>query len=426
MYTLKFSHNSKDKPAILKTLFSLDDLEYITYPTPPEFVKKFSKYINSKFPWNVGICIAGGSVNLALDTKIRPNPIITNNSDIDIFIYDNYEENITNIINYLVEEFGNIKFMPSFNLVNFLAGGKVFQIIKLDSAYKDIYHIINDFDCGYTKCAWDGSNIYLTRECYTAISTSLTTCNKTSLDYNYHLRIFKAIIRGYTLENMPSIAEIMSNSSVLEYIQCGKKQPSIVLTKNDITHIVATLVCNRDIQNFTREYTPIKTHTQIVLPNSSFDKQLHTTYPIYFKDKSNQIKYYYSKYRLRLPIKNVVDSVYFKSNNATRVRLQLEPDVENWLVSFLGEIILNNSKMLTKKIPILNIVENSLYAVDQKTGIPIKDCILVKYYGKPDDILITGTQFKSKYYVHDQLYLDFKIGLMPIIYRTSATLYICA
>ncbi len=188
-----------------KSLINLKNLKYkLNYSTDPpnptfdikiiqERMLEYSQgLISEDFPFNNNFIIAGGFiVNLLIG-------IISDYTDIDIYIFNDFENQAKNIINYFKSKC-QIYMTNNKSIINiYPVDYKInIQLIKIGGTPQKI---ISDFDLSYSQMMminWD--KIQMTSYAYKSLLTGVFTINRKAVIRNY--RIVKAYIKGFILDN---------------------------------------------------------------------------------------------------------------------------------------------------------------------------------------------------------------------------------
>jgi hypothetical protein len=192
-----------------------------------KFKSRLSDVFDETFPWVSGqTYLAGGSLNLILDTSINYKLPIFKYSDYDIFITQPYgqvclhpEFIVKDILKYLVTKFKQVElaFIGSVLSVK-LPNQREVQLIILDKVYKNWRDILKGFDFEHLKLAYNGNNLIYTSKAYNAIKTKTVTCDSVK-SRSQNLRLFKTISRGYKISGKSvDIANIISDKEIVDYL----------------------------------------------------------------------------------------------------------------------------------------------------------------------------------------------------------------
>jgi structural maintenance of chromosome 1 len=156
-------------------------------------IKYSEGIINSSFPFKpYNYIIAGGFVlNCIIGT-------ISNYTDIDIYIYNNFEKSVEDLVEYF-EKYYEIKMTYNKSIINiYPVGYKInIQLINIIGLLPE--QIISDFDMSYSQIVlfnWD--NIQMTFPAYKTLITGDFTINKNAIVRNY--RIIKGYVKGFKLD----------------------------------------------------------------------------------------------------------------------------------------------------------------------------------------------------------------------------------
>ena len=155
-------------------------------------IKYSEGIINSLFPFKpYNYIIAGGFVlNSIIGT-------ISNYTDIDIYIYNNFEKSVEDLVEY----FGNhyeIHMTYNKSIINiYPVGYKInIQLINIVGTLPE--QIVYNFDLSYSQIVlFNWNNIQMTFPAYKTLITGYFTINKNAIIRNY--RIIKGYVKGFKL-----------------------------------------------------------------------------------------------------------------------------------------------------------------------------------------------------------------------------------
>jgi hypothetical protein len=206
LYDIEELNKLNYKPVLLNNLINLKNKLYYSKENSDstfniEIIQKRILYysqglISSDFPFNSkNFIIAGGFVVNSLVG------IISDYTDIDIYIFSDFENQSKELINYFNHKC-NHKIHMTYNksIINiYPIGYKInIQLIKIGGSPQKI---ISDFDLSYSQMMiinWN--NLQMTFNAYKSILTGFFTINRKAVIRNY--RIVKAYIKGFKLDTI--------------------------------------------------------------------------------------------------------------------------------------------------------------------------------------------------------------------------------
>jgi hypothetical protein len=156
-------------------------------------IKYSEGIINSSFPFKpYNYIIAGGFVlNSIIGT-------ISNYTDIDIYIYNNFEKSVEDLVEYF-EKYYEIKMTYNKSIINiYPVGYKInIQLINIVGLLPE--QIISNFDMSYSQIVlFNWNSIQMTFPAYKTLITGYFTINKNAIVRNY--RIIKGYVKGFKLD----------------------------------------------------------------------------------------------------------------------------------------------------------------------------------------------------------------------------------
>ncbi len=298
LYDLNELNKLNYPPAELNNLVKLKyELNYSKNPSNPTFnietiQKRLIDYsqglITQDFPFNPSkFVIAGGFiVNLLIG-------IISYYTDIDIYIFNDFENIAKELINYFNHICKN-KIHMTYNksIINiYPVDYKInIQLIKIAGTPQKI---ISDFDLSYSQMMilnWD--KLQMTFDAYKAMLTGLFTINRKAVIRSY--RIVKAYIKGFKLDNMEYQKSLITQKQTMnEHLLLNEVKNLIKDLNNYDSKKKSSHICNDALENLLRGYFPINSQEHKIMTKSIHIEQnmiVNTTpseFKTYLEEESN-------------------------------------------------------------------------------------------------------------------------------------------
>ena len=177
------------------------------------------------------VYIAGGIINLALDTSLDICNSIYDRSDIDIFVISKSPYYKTYVLNTIIAKLNNADstYIGTRGSVVYIWSTictRMIQIIFMDDKYNGGFDLILNFDLTHVMCAFDGLHYYATDGAIKAFVTKNTYFTvSASADNDYmSMRILKSVLRGYTVFVRRDDGTVTKyNFDIMKDIVCSNK-----------------------------------------------------------------------------------------------------------------------------------------------------------------------------------------------------------
>ena len=253
-----------------------------------EFVERFDKLTQSILnfiDWN-NVVVAGGLVNHAISTAPLTD-LNSISSDIDIFMYGVNEMQAQKLMNQIYESLKDIvptnKCVKTNKTITIILPMPYRHIQLVTKLFNSVGDILNEFDLGCSKVAFDGKNVWTTIDGHFSLVNNTNVYSPYNNNSAYESRLVKYSHRGYRVmvpffdKNMvsnytykTSSLNSKSNSLVklLHYDKFGKQYSNVTTTNRYYMDDVTYLRQNIDAYNsvmFTRDDNLKKTVDNIEL-----------------------------------------------------------------------------------------------------------------------------------------------------------------
>jgi hypothetical protein len=244
--------------------------------------------ITPEFPFNpTKFVIAGGFVvNLLIG-------IISDYTDIDIYIFNDFENQSMELINYFNHICTN-KIHMTYNksIINiYPVDYKInIQLIKIAGTPQKI---ISDFDLSYSQMMilnWD--KIQMTFDAYKAMLTGLFTINRKAVIRSY--RIVKAYIKGFKLDNVEYQKSLITQKQTMnEHLLLNEVKNLIKDLNNYDFKKKSDNICNDTLETLLRQYFPINSQEYKIMTKAIHIEQnmilntTHDEFKTYLEEVSN-------------------------------------------------------------------------------------------------------------------------------------------
>jgi hypothetical protein len=273
------------------------ELHYSMTPSQPTFniemiQKRLIDYsqglITQDFPFNPNkFVIAGGFVvNLLIG-------IISYYTDIDIYIFNDFENQANELINYFKDTCRN-KIHMTYNksIINiYPVDYKInIQLIKIAGSPQKI---ISDFDLSYSQMMilnWD--KLQMTFDAYKSMLTGLFTINRKAVIRSY--RIVKAYIKGFILDNIEYQKSLSTQKQTMnEHLLLNEVKNLIKDLNNYDSKKKSGNMCNDNLENLLRGYFPINSQEHKIMTKAVHIEQsmilntTHDQFKTYLEELSN-------------------------------------------------------------------------------------------------------------------------------------------
>lgn len=226
-----------------------------------EFVERFDKLTQSILnfiDWD-NVVVAGGLVNHAISTAPLTD-LNSLSSDIDIFMYGVNEMQAQKLMNQIYESLKDIvpenKCVKTNKTITIILPKPYRHIQLVTKLFNSIGDILNEFDLGCSKVAFDGKNVWTTIDGHFSLVNNTNVYSPNNNNSAYESRLVKYSHRGYRVM-VPSFDKNMvsnytyktsslnskSNSLVklLHYDKFGKQYSNITATNryymDDVTYL---------------------------------------------------------------------------------------------------------------------------------------------------------------------------------------------
>lgn len=244
--------------------------------------------ITPEFPFNPSkFVIAGGFVvNLLIG-------IISYYTDIDIYIFNDFENQAIELINYFKETCKNkIHMTHNKSIINiYPVDYKInIQLIKIAGTPQKI---ISDFDLSYSQMMilnWD--KLQMTFDAYKSMLTGLFTINRKAVIRSY--RIVKAYIKGFVLDNIEYQKSLSTQKQTMnEHLLLNEVKNLIKDLNNYDSKKKSGNMFNDNLENLLRGYFPINSQEHKIMTKAVHIEEnmiLNTTpdeFKTYLEEVSN-------------------------------------------------------------------------------------------------------------------------------------------
>lgn len=325
------------------------ELHYSKTPSQPTFnieiiQKRLIDYsqglITKDFPFNpTKFVIAGGFVvNLLIG-------IISYYNDIDIYIFNDFENQANELINYFKDTCKN-KIHMTYNksIINiYPVDYKInIQLIKISGSPQKI---ISDFDLSYSQMMiLNSDKLQMTFDAYKSMLSGLFTINRKAVIRSY--RIVKAYIKGFILDSIEYQKSLITQKQTMnEHLLLNEVKNLIKNLNNYDSKKKLDNMCNDNLENLLRGYFPINSQEHKIMTKAVHIEQsmilntTHDEFKTYLEEVSNckylnleefnLIKFKNLKYYIDGESENTDTTINFDSSYPEMSEIELKSIVYN-------------------------------------------------------------------------------------------------